>query len=547
MGSKYSKTALRIAGAGTASVPVAGGISIKERLHRVREIARCKEDPVYFISNYLKIFEPRQQGFIPFKLWGYQVAYIRKLEAKLALAKETNLPQTVVVKKCRDMGATLVTESDEFWHWWADENYTCLVGSLRAEEVKKTEGEYDPLLSKIDGFLKSLPAWMWPEGFDYEEDSQAMLLRNRAQNNTIVGSSMSENFGLSKRKTVVHLDEYSQLPWAVAGQCRQTTNLLVLTSTVNGEGPFEEECQKAEAAGDLVEMPWNLNPNHTQAWFDKQQQDLTRAEFARFILMDPKASMEGLVYEKFLKVRITEAADYDPSRMLCTSWDFGLVNQTVILFISYDYITGSVDIIDEVVATHQDILFFIPFVPGASPVRPNPFSYTEAQEAQIEIHKGWKRPIRNFGDRSGDAQAQGMLETSWRTLSNHRITMMLNDTFYQDMSERVKITRRGLDRVRVNPRCKQFIKALRNAHYQKIKQNSQSTSHKDPQPVHDWTSDARTALEYFFISENLIPREEYFWDEPEPAGAYAGAFPGQRGPGGRKKSLDDIADPWAMD
>jgi hypothetical protein len=543
---KYSKTALRIAGAGTAaSVPVAGDVSIKERLRRVREMDRCEKDPVYFIYNYVRVYEPRKQVYFPFHLWDYQQDYVRFLEQKLELSRDSI--QSVVVKKCRDMGATLSTLAWVFYHWRFDYNFSFLVGSLKADEVKKAEGEGDPLLSKTDYFLKGLPHWMWPEGFDYSEDSQAMLLRNQGQGNTIVGSSMSENFGLSKRKTGILIDEYAQLPKPVAGQCRQSSNLVILTSTVNGEGPFEEECERAEAASNLVEMPYNLNPNHDAKWYAEQLRDNTRAEFARFILMDFKASVEGLVYEEFLKVPITEQADYDPRRMLVTGWDFGLVDPTFVIFISYDYATGAVDVIDEVAATHQDILYFVPLVPGSTPPRPNPFEYPPALEEKIERHATWKRPIRNFGDKSGNAKVLGMLETPWRTLSNHRITMMLNETHYQDMSARTRITRRLLPRMRVHPRCKEFIKAMRNAHYPEIKQGSQSTSHKDPQPVHDWTSHARTALEFFAISENLIPREEYFWDEPEPAGAYAGAFPGQRGPGGRKKSLDEVADPWAMD
>jgi hypothetical protein len=96
---------------------------------------------------------------------------------------------------------------------------------------------------------------------------------------------MGRNFGLSKRKTEILIDEDAQLLYDVGGQCEQSSNTVIRVSTVN-IGHFRSVCERAEKNGELIEYPWYLNPNHTQEWYANQKKKLLPWEFARFILMD---------------------------------------------------------------------------------------------------------------------------------------------------------------------------------------------------------------------------------------------------------------------
>jgi hypothetical protein len=103
---------------------------------------------------------------IPFKLWPYQIEYIRTLDKQLREGRGAT------AKKCRDMGITLTTLAHFFYHWRFTRGYSALVGSLNEKEVRKLEGDTDPLFSKLDIFIKNLPDWLLPEGFIYDVHSQ---------------------------------------------------------------------------------------------------------------------------------------------------------------------------------------------------------------------------------------------------------------------------------------------------------------------------------------------------------------------------------------
>ena len=47
------------------------GTAINFTQHQVQEYLKCKEDPVYFARNYIKIIS-LDEGIVPFKMWDYQ-------------------------------------------------------------------------------------------------------------------------------------------------------------------------------------------------------------------------------------------------------------------------------------------------------------------------------------------------------------------------------------------------------------------------------------------------------------------------------------------
>ena len=45
----------------------------------IEEFQKCKEDPVYFISNYVKVTHP-VRGLVPFKLYPFQVEMLEHIK-----------------------------------------------------------------------------------------------------------------------------------------------------------------------------------------------------------------------------------------------------------------------------------------------------------------------------------------------------------------------------------------------------------------------------------------------------------------------------------
>ena len=54
------------------------GVQIEYTQDNILEYAKCKNDPIYFIKNYVKIIS-LDHGLIPFKLYDYQIRFIEAL------------------------------------------------------------------------------------------------------------------------------------------------------------------------------------------------------------------------------------------------------------------------------------------------------------------------------------------------------------------------------------------------------------------------------------------------------------------------------------
>ena len=55
--------------------------------HQIQEYLKCKEDPVYFARNYIKIIS-LDEGIVPFKMWDFQEELIESFhEHRFNIAK----------------------------------------------------------------------------------------------------------------------------------------------------------------------------------------------------------------------------------------------------------------------------------------------------------------------------------------------------------------------------------------------------------------------------------------------------------------------------
>tara|TARA_R110000868_G_scaffold410842_1_gene700431 strand:- start:305 stop:589 length:285 start_codon:yes stop_codon:yes gene_type:complete len=78
------------------------------------------------------------------------------------------------------------------------------------------------------------------------------------------------------------------------------------------------------------------------------------------------------------------------------------------------------------------------------------------------------------------------------------------------------VTRTNIYKIRYNENCLDFASSIANARYPERSETSQATSVQSS-PIHDWTSHARTALEYLmiYLKENpLVEKKKIIDDRP---------------------------------
>ena len=81
------------------------GTEIQFTQEQIEEYLKCKEDPVYFAKNYIKIIS-LDEGIVPFKMWDFQEELIEKfhehkLEINAAFGRKLNWDSDPDKNACR--------------------------------------------------------------------------------------------------------------------------------------------------------------------------------------------------------------------------------------------------------------------------------------------------------------------------------------------------------------------------------------------------------------------------------------------------------------
>jgi hypothetical protein len=109
---------------------------------QVQELRKCITDPIYFITNYVKVSHPTK-GLVPFALYEYQERLIRHLHS--SRFSILNLP--------RQQGKTITSAIYLFWKSQFTSNGTFLIAS-------KNESHAKEIAARIRVAYENLPNWL---------------------------------------------------------------------------------------------------------------------------------------------------------------------------------------------------------------------------------------------------------------------------------------------------------------------------------------------------------------------------------------------------
>ncbi len=118
----------------------ATGVKLQYTKEQVEEYMKCKEDPVYFVENYVKVVHV-DRGLVPFIPYDYQVEFIRAMHENrkvlLATARQVGkcfCYKSMVCIKHENFNEGIPFEImiGDFYTWqafvrWFKENIECLV------------------------------------------------------------------------------------------------------------------------------------------------------------------------------------------------------------------------------------------------------------------------------------------------------------------------------------------------------------------------------------------------------------------------------------
>ena len=256
---------------------------------QLEELARCEDDPVYFIENYCMIVS-LDHGLIPFKLYDCQkrkVAHI--LDNRKAILMEG-----------RQQGKTITSAACILWYTLFQDSKTVAILANKTSAARE-------VMNRYQGMYENLPLWMqqgvrtWNKG-DVELENGSKVFTAATTASGIRGKSVNW----------LYIDEAAIIPNTVAEQffasvyptisAGQTTKIL-LTSTPLGYNHFWKFWNEAEKGVNGFEpmfIPYSEIPGRDEAWAEEQLKMLGELKFNQEVMCNFLGSSNTLINAKTL-------------------------------------------------------------------------------------------------------------------------------------------------------------------------------------------------------------------------------------------------------
>jgi len=229
------------------------------------EVKKCALSPAYFITTYIKIYDPVAKSWIPFLLWGFQRHVVDTLHA----AKE------FIGLKARQMGLTWILMAYALWLMLFRPIAECLVFSKREDEAM-----YLISNERLRGMYTHLPEFLQARGI-IKDDITHFRLTNLSGIR-----AFPSNAGDSYSATFAFIDEADLVPdlKELLGRVEPTVNAggkLALISRADKKKPnsYFKQLYRGAAQGEnsfkAIFLPWHVHPLRDAAWYEKQSRNMT--------------------------------------------------------------------------------------------------------------------------------------------------------------------------------------------------------------------------------------------------------------------------------
>tara|TARA_B100000427_G_scaffold326947_1_gene336580 strand:- start:146 stop:1807 length:1662 start_codon:yes stop_codon:yes gene_type:complete len=250
----------------------------------IKEYLKCKEDPVYFIENYVKIIT-LDSGLQPFKLYDCQ-------KEKVDVIMNN---RRVVLMEGRQQGKTVTAAACILHYTIFEEDKTVAIMANKSAAARE-------VLNRYQIMYENLPLWMqqgvrvWNKG-DVELENNSKVLTAATTAAAIRGKSVNW----------LYIDEAAIIPNNVADEfftsvyptisAGETTKIL-LTSTPLGYNHFWKfwnEAEKKENGFEHMFIPYYEIPGRDEKWLEEQKQLLGEVKFNQEVMCEFLGSTNTLI------------------------------------------------------------------------------------------------------------------------------------------------------------------------------------------------------------------------------------------------------------
>ncbi len=260
------------------------GTPIQFTKKQVNEWIKCKQDPIYFAMNYIKIIN-LDEGLVPFSMYDFQKEILRDFhENRFNIAKlprQTGKSTTVVA----------------YLLYYAIFNDSVNIGILANKASTARE-----LLGRLQLAYENLPKWMqhgilvWNKG-NVELENGSKILAASTSASAVRGMSFN----------ILFLDEFAFVPNHVAEQffasvyptitSGKSTKVIII-STPNGMNHFYktwEDAKRGKNGYITNEVHWSQVPGRDAKWKEETLRNTSKRQFAQEFECDFLGSADTLI------------------------------------------------------------------------------------------------------------------------------------------------------------------------------------------------------------------------------------------------------------
>ena len=246
------------------------GVPVRFTAEQLDEYLKCKQDPIYFITTYLKTVS-LDDGLVDFKLYPYQVKFIEAIHNN----------RRVISMQPRQSGKTQVVAAYVLWYTLFNDVKNVAILANKGATARE-------ILSRYKLMYEFVPMYMQQGVKTWNKGSIEL------ENNSAVFTGATNAAGIrSKSVNFLYMDEVAIIPNTVFDEFYASswptlssgeTTKIVMTSTPLGYNHFWKFWSEAETGANgfvPIRVTWQEHPKRDQKWADAQMSSLGKLKYTQ--------------------------------------------------------------------------------------------------------------------------------------------------------------------------------------------------------------------------------------------------------------------------
>ena len=257
----------------------------------VEEFVKCSKDPVYFITNYIKIIS-LDLGLVPFNLYPFQADMVNKFhDNRFNIAK---LP--------RQSGKSTVVTAYLLWYSIFNDNVNVAILANKAATARE-------MLQRLQLSYENLPKWLQQGVVNWNRGS--LELENGSK---IMAASTSASAVRGMSFNIIFLDEFAFIPTHIADEFFSSvyptissgkSTKVIIISTPKGMNMFYKlwhDAEKGKNEYTTTEVHWSQVPGRDAEWKEQTIKNTSEEQFNQEFECEFLGSVNTLITSSKLKI-----------------------------------------------------------------------------------------------------------------------------------------------------------------------------------------------------------------------------------------------------